>query len=86
MDDFKILMMNSFSNVYIEENMDENVVLEMFLIMRMKRLEKFQMVVEFELIDMYYYFFVRMLVCIIGSFGVIIVFFIYCDGGLLVKV
>lgn len=85
-DDPKIPMTNSFSNVYIEENTDENAASETFLTMRTKRLEKFQTAAEFESIDTYHYLSVRMLARTIGSPGAITALFTYRDGGSLAKV
>lgn len=82
----KIPMTNSFSNVYIQKNEDEDASSETFLTMRTKRLEEFQTAAEFESADEYHFASVRMLARTIGSPGAITALFTYRDGGSLAKV
>ncbi|KAH7170227.1 putative xylanase 3 [Dactylonectria macrodidyma] len=75
--DASVLMVNSPSNVYIEENDDDDAASDTFLTMRTMRLPGFQTAAEFESIESYQYLSVRMLARVTGSPGACMALFTY---------
>ncbi|KAK0389187.1 hypothetical protein NLU13_2762 [Sarocladium strictum] len=84
--DPKLLMTNSFGNVYIEKNQDKDASSETYMTMRTKRLDEFQSAAEIESAEQYHFLSVRMLARTVGSPGAITALFTYRDGGSLAKV
>ncbi|KAH7162322.1 putative xylanase 3 [Dactylonectria estremocensis] len=75
--DASVLMVNSPSNVYIEENDDDDAASDTLLTMRTMRLPGFQTAAEFESIESYQYLSVRMLARVTGSPGACMALFTY---------
>ena len=85
--DATLKMVNSPSNVYIQENDDKTADSDTYLTMRTKRLPGFQSAAEFESTEQYQFLSVRMLARAIGSPGAIAALFTYRDpSGELAKV
>lgn len=79
--DATIVMVNSPSNVYIEENEDDDPSFKTFMTMRTKRLPKFQTAAEFQTKKSDYKFIsIRMLARTIGSPGACTAMFTYRDS------
>lgn len=74
-------MVNSKSNLYIQNNEDENAASDTYLTMRTRRLEAFQTAVEFQSTPGYFqYVSMRMLARTVGAAGAVTGMFTYRDS------